>query len=606
MPGPALFALLTACPPQSIDCLHRAGLPCTRPGYDVVSAVVDGELLILGGFVGMQVLATRRLDAYDATLDRWTARADLPVPVTHAPAVVVGREVWLIGGFVGDHPGAITSDVWCYDFDQNTWRPGPSLPQPFAAGGAARLGTRVHVFGGLQADRDTGSAAHFVYDVASPNLGWVPKADLPEPRNHLSGVAWQGFVWAIGGQQRHDTSPYDTDLVHVYVPQSDQWVNGPRLPFPRSHAEGATFADATGIVMVGGRTSALPLPALNDVATLELGANSWRNLPPIPRPLVGTAAAAIAGDLIVTAGSDSRPVEFVEVHRRARLTSTEPAFRTNCGGSAFVGAEDWCADLGADLGALLSVPATTDVLGTEDDALYRVQRHGGPAHAPNRLRYRLASPPGAVRVTLHFAELWSSLVGARVFDIVLQGQQVESGVDLFRDAGPLQAFSLQYDVSAPFELVDVELVGIVGAPILAALELHELPAPHLTRACVGQTGAAGAAIRLDLAGSTSISRNHARVAAQGGIGAGSLAALLRAQDRQVLVTPSGTLCIGPTLVRSGIAAASTGGFDFPLDLGLPGPNPPAYLAGAVWHFQCWYRDGVGFGFSDALTLAFTP
>ncbi len=217
---------------QGLDCLHHAGAPCPRGGYDVASATIDGRLLVIGGFTGPNILATRRLDTYDPSTGSWRALADLPTPVTHAPAVVVGREVWVLGGFVGDHPGVITDAVWRYEVDLDLWSPGPPLPEPVAAGAAALLGSTVHYFGGLEADRDTGSVEHYAYDVATPDQGWVRLADLPEPRNHLSGVAWQGFLWAIGGQQGHDTSPTDTDFVHVYDPTPADNLRHNVLPPP--------------------------------------------------------------------------------------------------------------------------------------------------------------------------------------------------------------------------------------------------------------------------------------------------------------------------------------------------------------------------------------
>lgn len=612
MPRPALAPVvalvlaashLPATPAQTLDCLHSAGSPCPHAGYDVVSAVVDDQLFVFGGFFGPQVLATRRLDRYDPQSDSWRSVADLPVAVTHAPAVVVGREVWVLGGFVGDHPGVISDAVWRYDVDFDTWAPGPPLPQAVAAGAGARLGTRVHYFGGLQPDRDTGSPAHFAFDVAQPALGWVRLADLPMPRNHMSGVAWQGFLWAIGGQERHDTSPTDTDLVHVYDPVTDAWVAGPPLPFPRSHAEGATFATAAQIVLVGGRTSALGLGALNDVATLELGASGWRNLAPIPHPISGAAAAGIGGELLVTAGNDAAPAHFVEVHRRDLAAAVTPAFRTNCGGGAYTGAATWCADLGAEPGPTVSAPIGVDVLGTDEDALFRDQRLGGGGPDPTRLRYRLASAPGPVRVRLHFAELWHTTAGARVFDVRVQGRLLDPTVDVVALAGAGTALALTYDVDAPFGVVDVELAGWVDLPALAAVEVLALAAPHLERHCVGQASGTGVVMRLELVGSGSLGAGRGDVLGVGPV-PGTLGVLFRGDGVQALATPIGVVCVGPLVQRIGVAAGGPHGLRFPLDLGVGAMVP--FAPGDVWRFQCWYRDGVGAGLSDALTLVFTP
>lgn len=62
-------------------------------------------------------------------------------------AVAVGEEIWVLGGFAGDHPGKSTNLVQIYNTSTDTWSRGPSLPLPRASGGAVFSKGKIHYFG---------------------------------------------------------------------------------------------------------------------------------------------------------------------------------------------------------------------------------------------------------------------------------------------------------------------------------------------------------------------------------------------------------------------------------------------------------------------------
>ncbi|MEZ6016977.1 MAG: malectin domain-containing carbohydrate-binding protein [Planctomycetota bacterium] len=588
--------------PQSLGCLHTLAAPCPEARYDVAALAYDNRLYVLGGFRGLSVTASARFDVYEVGRDEWVQLADLPRLITHAPVVQVDEELWLIGGFVGDHPGMATEEVWRYDIALDHWSPGPPLPHPIAGGAAARLGTRVHYFGGLMPDRDTGSPDHFVFDTAAPGLGWQARAPLPNPRNHMGGAAWQGQLWAVGGQLGHDTNPVDSDLVHVYDPALDRWSEGPRLPMARSHAEGATFAEGAGLYVVAGYCTSLAPWTMNDVTLLEAGASAWRALPQLPLHFVGGAAGALNGELFVTNGSNSEPREVTEVHRRALDAEAPLVWRLNCGGGATVAGVPWCEDTGFERSSAAAAPPGQAVAGTAYPELYLTQRQGTGAVDPTRLRYRLVSQPGAVRVRLHFAELWSTQPGQRVVDVVLQGVRHDAALDVFAEVGPDHALERSYDVDAPYGVVEVELVASAGVPSIAAIELEALGLDHLQHRCVV---AAGAGVHLELLGSTSSAEAHALLAAEGAP-QGRVGVLLQSQGDQGVNLGGLVLCIGPGVFRRGFAASSGNELRFPLDFSAPGPFPPPLTPGSRWYFQAWYRGPNGAQLSDALGVSFTP
>ena len=197
-------------PPAIAPFTWETMAPSPIARYEAQGAAVGGKLYVFGGYINGKIQSTARSDVYDPATDQWKQIADMPVELTHSPAVVNGEAIWLIGGFVDDHPGPSTTDVWKYNTRTNTWSKGPSLPQRRGAGGAAISGRKIHFFGGV--DRPAGSNIyidedeHWVLDLDDPQKGWQPRSPMPVPRNHLVGAALDGQVYAVGGQFKGDES----------------------------------------------------------------------------------------------------------------------------------------------------------------------------------------------------------------------------------------------------------------------------------------------------------------------------------------------------------------------------------------------------------------
>ncbi len=89
------------------------------PRAEAPSVVHDGKLLVFSGFVDAALNVTKRVDAYDPITNQWTQRSDMPSPVTHSGVARDGNNVWFIGGFTGQSPGAATNQVWIYNASTN-------------------------------------------------------------------------------------------------------------------------------------------------------------------------------------------------------------------------------------------------------------------------------------------------------------------------------------------------------------------------------------------------------------------------------------------------------------------------------------------------------
>lgn len=279
--------------------------PAPQALAEAQGMMVGGKLYVMGGFFNTGEEATQRADVFDPATNRWTRLADVPAKLTHAATVDDGQgNIYLLGGYLGDHPGPSTNQVWKYSIATNTWSAGPSLPEARGAGAAARIGNQIHFFGGaVRTDvSDTvDRSAHVVLDLATNT--WSTKAPLPNPRNHLGGVALNGKIYAIGGQRSFRENTENQDQVDVYDPQTDTWSQAAPMPNPRGHISASTFVWNNKIVVAGGSVNGAMFGlASTEVTMYEPQTNAWTRATPLPAARKTPVGGAWNNLLIVATG----------------------------------------------------------------------------------------------------------------------------------------------------------------------------------------------------------------------------------------------------------------------------------------------------------------
>lgn len=264
-------------------------------------AAVGSRVYVFGGFATGTV-TTARSDVYDTLADTWTRLPDMPEEITHSATVADGTTVWIVGGYVDDHPGPATRHVWKFDTVRRTYSPGPELPAPRGAGAAAVVGRELHFYGGT--NRVAGSTAdpdqpdHWVLNLDGGTT-WAPRAPLPNPRNHLAGAALDGKVYAIGGQyNENENTGLQTD-VHRYDPATDVWTKVAGLPRARSHLV-AVVRDGQLLTLGGTNPGNV---ASSDVTAYDQAGNTWSQLPSLPGGRKTPVAASVGDTVVVTGGS---------------------------------------------------------------------------------------------------------------------------------------------------------------------------------------------------------------------------------------------------------------------------------------------------------------
>jgi N-acetylneuraminic acid mutarotase len=281
----ATGGLLLVSSPASAPTQWRTAAPLPLARSEVAAALVGREIAVVGGFVG-DGGSSARVDLFSPGRNRWRRLPDLPVRVNHAMAAAHRGRLYVVGGY-GEGRGPLTS---AFVFRAGRWRKLASLPEPRAAAGAAIVGTRLVIAGGVG---PSGLARRVL--VLDLSRGRWSSAPGPTPREHLGVTALAGRVYALGGR----TAGFDTnlDLVQSWAPGAKAWRKLPVLPGRRGGTGAAAVSGA--IVSAGGEQTGGTIP---EVYAYRPGSRSWSRLPDLPTPRHGLGVVGFSGRVYVIGG----------------------------------------------------------------------------------------------------------------------------------------------------------------------------------------------------------------------------------------------------------------------------------------------------------------
>jgi N-acetylneuraminic acid mutarotase len=270
---------------QTLEWQRAAPMPAPRG--EVAAAVLAGELVVVGGFAGATGQNSGRVDAYNPRTDRWRQLPGLPVSLDHAMAAAYRGRLYVVGGY-GVARERRTAG---YVLERGRWRRIAPMPQGRAAAGAVVIGSRLYVVGGVGPN---GLARHaFAYNFRTRRWSSFPG---PAPREHLAVTAAGGRIYVLAGRR----AGIDTNVTtfESYQPgRSRTWTRLPSIPDPRGGTAAAALAGQ--IVSVGGEE---PQGTIAEVYAYQIRTRRWRRLPDLPTPRHGLGAVALNGRVYVVAG----------------------------------------------------------------------------------------------------------------------------------------------------------------------------------------------------------------------------------------------------------------------------------------------------------------
>lgn len=231
---------------------------------------------------------------------------------------------------------------------------------------------------------------------------------------------------------------------------------------------GAVAIDQTLVSLAAGQTTTF---------TATGGPVSWSISPALGtiNPATGeyTAPGTLSTPQTVTVTATSTQDASLRASVVVRLGQFVPV-RVNAGGPPHIDPTGvfWQGDTGATTGNVFSTGTPTQLTGTP--FLYQSERFGPPN---TTLRYRYVVPPGVYQVTLKWAEIFFTQAGQRTFNVVVNGQQVETAFDVVSAAGGAnRAVDRSYTVTVPGSgafagAITIDLVGVVSAPKVNAIQI---------------------------------------------------------------------------------------------------------------------------------------
>ncbi|MDF7815204.1 malectin domain-containing carbohydrate-binding protein [Hymenobacter sp. YC55] len=149
--------------------------------------------------------------------------------------------------------------------------------------------------------------------------------------------------------------------------------------------------------------------------------------------------------------------------RRPAATTSTVLHRINAGGGDLT--TSWgpfAADQYANVGS--SYVTSQPIAGTSDDALYQSEHNGN-------FRYSFPVANGSYTVVLHFAEIYWSQPGQRVFDVALEGVTRLDDYDIVARVGPLTATTETLPVTVTDGWLDIDFQARVDLAKVSAIEV---------------------------------------------------------------------------------------------------------------------------------------
>jgi len=219
----------------------RAPLPIPRQGLATIA--YEGLVYAIGGESADGVSGA--VERYDPQADGWTSLADKPTAVADIATALMGGEIYVPGGRTPS--GDPTDIVETYNPETDTWESKAPLPVALSAYALAALEGKLYLFGGW----DGSAYLDSVYEYDPAQDVWTAKTPMPTARGFAGAAVADGKIYVIGG--------YDgqADLVanEEYVPSQDDGQGNPwtvKSPMPEGRAGCGVAVAANVIHVIGG------------------------------------------------------------------------------------------------------------------------------------------------------------------------------------------------------------------------------------------------------------------------------------------------------------------------------------------------------------------
>jgi N-acetylneuraminic acid mutarotase len=253
------------------------------------AVALDGRIYLAGG-VDIHGKSLDLFESFDPRTGSWTDLPKLPEARDHMGLTVANGQIYLSGGGLFAVPD-VRSGFWRYDPKSAHWAALPPMPAARWQHASVTIGQTIYVVGGVVRDRNAREL--WAYDI-SGGFWRTDLAPLPTEREHLTAVAADGQLIAIGGRLGHQIG-----AVEAYDPATDTWRSLPDLPTPRGGSATGLIGD---VIHVAGGEDLNAFSTYRQHEALDLRTMTWSTAPDLPTKRHGLASAVVDGRWYVIGG----------------------------------------------------------------------------------------------------------------------------------------------------------------------------------------------------------------------------------------------------------------------------------------------------------------
>lgn len=252
----------------------------------------------------------------DGQLGSWSSTTPFAIVRTQLTSVATNGYLYVLGG--ANRASEQIADVEYAPINADgtvgTWKITTPLPQPRMSSTTVVYGGRMYAIAG---NYGKGGVNWQDVEVASINAdgslaGWTALTPLPSPRSDLTSVAFNGYLYAIGGG---DTPGPKNDVLMAPFNADGtigSWTSS--TPLPKARAAHTTVVLGGSLFVMGGDGGASTPLGDVQVATLnpDGSVGTWGATTPLPSTREYFASVAVDERIYIIAGQRPNGPQFLD------------------------------------------------------------------------------------------------------------------------------------------------------------------------------------------------------------------------------------------------------------------------------------------------------
>lgn len=230
----------------------------------------------------------------------WACERCLPAPLQEVTATILDGTIVIAGGF--ESTTRIVGNVRQLDPSVGAWVELPALPAGRHHISLVAMDGDLFAIGGMDSLAFEPLADCWVLRAGADE--WAAIAPLPAPRAAAGAGVIDGSIVVGAGQgigANSDAQLAAAAPALIYDPVADEWREGASIPTPREHV--ASFSHDGELWILGGRSISLE-PTRAVVEVYDPSTDEWRTGPTMPTAHGGFAAAVLDGVAYVSGGEE--------------------------------------------------------------------------------------------------------------------------------------------------------------------------------------------------------------------------------------------------------------------------------------------------------------